>query len=109
MRTRRAALAGAFGLTALASIAAAPAGPAAAATEHGARHEVVIQGLQYVPQVLTVRRGDVIVWTNKDPFPHTVTAPGAFDSQLDRCRRLVAIHGANARAATSTSARCTRT
>ncbi|MGH8798670.1 MAG: cupredoxin domain-containing protein [Casimicrobiaceae bacterium] len=43
-------------------------------------HHVVIDGLQYVPATLTVKRGDTIVWTNKDPFPHTVTAAGTFDS-----------------------------
>ena len=47
----------------------------------GARtHEIVIQALQYRPETLKVRRGDVVVWINKDPFPHTVTAAGAFDS-----------------------------
>jgi plastocyanin len=45
-----------------------------------ATHRVVIDGLKYEPETLTVRRGDTIVWTNKDPFPHTVTAPGKFDS-----------------------------
>ena len=43
-------------------------------------HEIVIQGLQYLPETLKVRRGDVVVWINKDPFPHTATAPGVFDS-----------------------------
>ncbi|HKW80305.1 MAG TPA: cupredoxin family copper-binding protein [Casimicrobiaceae bacterium] len=43
-------------------------------------HRVVIDGLKYEPEALTVKRGDTIVWTNKDPFPHTVTAPGKFDS-----------------------------
>jgi plastocyanin len=27
-----------------------------------------------------VRPGDVVVWINKDPFPHTATAPKVFDS-----------------------------
>ena len=45
-----------------------------------ATHRVVIDGLKYEPQTLTVKRGDTIVWTNKDPFPHTVTVPGKFDS-----------------------------
>lgn len=55
---------------------------AAADTSAGkaATHRVVIDGLKYEPETLTVRRGDTIVWTNKDPFPHTVTAPGKFDS-----------------------------
>lgn len=56
------------------------AGPAAAASAKPATHRVVIDGLKYEPGTLMVRRGDTIVWTNKDPFPHTVTAPGKFDS-----------------------------
>ncbi|MEO7710658.1 MAG: cupredoxin family copper-binding protein [Caldimonas sp.] len=43
-------------------------------------HEIVIQALQYRPETLKVRRGDVVVWVNKDPFPHTATAPKDFDS-----------------------------
>ena len=43
-------------------------------------HEFVIQGLRYLPETLKVRHGDVVVWINKDPFAHTVTAAGAFDS-----------------------------
>ncbi len=46
-----------------------------------AAHRVVIDGLKYEPGTLTVKRGDTVVWTNKDPFPHTVTAPGKFDSR----------------------------
>ena len=53
---------------------------AVAADKPGRTHEVVVQGLQYVPETLKVGRGDVVVWINKDPFPHTATAPGAFDS-----------------------------
>lgn len=52
----------------------------AAAADGPRTHEVVIQGLLYVPENLKVRRGDVVVWINKDPFPHTATAAGAFDS-----------------------------
>ena len=29
---------------------------------------------------MTAKRGDTIVWVNKDPFPHTATAKGVFDS-----------------------------
>jgi len=57
---------------------AAPAGLVAA--DRVRMHEIAIQGLLYVPETLTVRPGDVVVWINKDPFPHTVTAAGAFDS-----------------------------
>ena len=47
----------------------------------GASHTVVIENMQYNPAQLRVRRGDRIVWVNKDLFPHTVTAAShAFDS-----------------------------
>jgi plastocyanin len=43
-------------------------------------HIVVIQGVAFEPESLTVQRGERVKWINKDPFPHTVTARGAFDS-----------------------------
>jgi len=45
-----------------------------------ATHTVTIEGVAYQPDVLVVRRGDTVVWVNKDAFPHTVTARGVFDS-----------------------------
>lgn len=44
-------------------------------------HTIVIDGVAYSPAVLTVKRGDTVTWVNKDPFPHTVTAKGSFDSK----------------------------
>lgn len=44
------------------------------------RHTVIMEGTQYEPATLTVKRGETVVWINKDPFPHTVTTPGVFDS-----------------------------
>src|SRR2546423_13323696 len=47
-----------------------------------AKYNSTIEGTQFQPNVLSVSRGDSIVWTNKDPFPHTVTSrSGGFDSQ----------------------------
>lgn len=43
-------------------------------------HTVVIEGVRYEPEIVTVKRGDTVTWINKDPFPHTVTANGVFDS-----------------------------
>ncbi len=37
-------------------------------------HAVAIDAVQFQPAAITVHVGDTIVWTNKDPFPHTVTA-----------------------------------
>jgi plastocyanin len=41
---------------------------------------VAIDGTRYMPVEVAVRRGEMVTWTNRDPFPHTVTAPGVFDS-----------------------------
>jgi plastocyanin len=43
-------------------------------TTRAAQHTVTMEGVQYSPAELTVRRGDTVVWVNKDPFPHTATA-----------------------------------
>lgn len=59
----------------------AVAGSRASAAERPATHTVVIKATSYTPQVVTVRRGDTVVWINEDPFPHTVTAAGTFDSK----------------------------
>ncbi len=46
-------------------------------------HTVLIDGTSFTPQSLTVHRGDTVVWKNKDPFPHTVTARNRqFDSGI---------------------------
>jgi plastocyanin len=42
--------------------------------------QVAIDGTRYAPEVVTVARGERVTWINRDPFPHTVTAHGAFDS-----------------------------
>ena len=36
--------------------------------------EVSIEDFSYIPANLTVNPGTVVVWTNKDPVPHTVTS-----------------------------------
>lgn len=46
-----------------------------------AKHTVTIEAVQFQPTVVEARRGDSIVWINKDPFPHTVTSTGKFDSK----------------------------
>jgi plastocyanin len=55
--------------------ACALSGLAAAAT-----HTVKIEGMKFVPETITVKRGDKVVWQNKDMVPHTATAKGKFDS-----------------------------
>ena len=62
------------------SAAACAAALALPGTGQAATHTIRIEGMQYVPSTLTVRRGDRVVWDNRDVVPHTATAKGKFDS-----------------------------
>jgi plastocyanin len=73
-RTRRAAVMA--GLVLLMAAAAWLATPALAAKTH----TVAMDGTRFIPETITVKQGDRVVWVNKDPFPHTATSAGAFDS-----------------------------
>jgi plastocyanin len=66
---------GALGKFALACVAVLPLAPAATT------HTVNIEGMKFVPETITVKKGDHIVWKNKDVVPHTATAAGSFDSK----------------------------
>lgn len=59
---------------------ASVSGPAFAAGK-SVTHTVVMQTTSYAPLARIVKRGDTVVWVNKDPFPHTATAREAFDSK----------------------------
>ncbi|MBS1190436.1 MAG: hypothetical protein H6R10_2228 [Rhodocyclaceae bacterium] len=53
-----------------------------AAAAQAATHTVVMEGIRFEPETLTVKAGDTVVWVNRDVVPHTATAPsGAFDSK----------------------------
>jgi plastocyanin len=44
-------------------------------------HTVMIEGMRYQPEGLTVAVGDTVVWINRDMVPHTATSStGRFDS-----------------------------
>jgi len=75
--TRR--LVRAAAMVAFCLVAASVAVDALAATK---THTVTMEGTRFIPETLTVRRGDRVVWINKDPFPHTATGPTrSFDSR----------------------------
>ncbi len=65
---------------ALASTAVVPSQPAWADAKP-VTHTIVMHATAFAPLALTVQRGDTVIWVNKDPFPHTATAKGAFDSK----------------------------
>ena len=53
-----------------------------AAHAAGTSHTVTIEGMRFLPEVLTVEPGDTIVWVNKDLVAHTATSTdGGFDSK----------------------------
>ena len=37
------------------------------------RHTVKISGMKFIPSELTVKKGDTVVWVNKDFYDHDVT------------------------------------
>ena len=44
-------------------------------------HTVLIEGMRYQPEGVTVNTGDTVVWINRDMVPHTATSSsGRFDS-----------------------------
>jgi plastocyanin len=55
---------------------------ATASAPKPARHAVTIEATGFQPPSITAKVGDLVVWTNKDPFPHTATSTAAgFDSK----------------------------
>ncbi|GJL95332.1 MAG: hypothetical protein DHS20C05_17370 [Hyphococcus sp.] len=40
-------------------------------------HVVEIRQFKFVPETITVEKGDVIIWRNLDVVPHTATSEGA--------------------------------
>ena len=70
-----------LGFAAVSATGLAPAIAGTPADPNPVTHQVVIDGVQFKPQELTVKLGESIVWVNHDPFAHTVTAVGKqFDS-----------------------------
>ncbi|HUR81331.1 MAG TPA: cupredoxin family copper-binding protein [Thermoanaerobaculia bacterium] len=66
----------------LAPIPGGYSGPAGSQKESGQRVALVIEATSFMPASATVHVGDRVTWTNKDPFPHSVTSrDGSFDSK----------------------------
>ncbi len=64
-------------LIGLAAIAALPAIPAQAATDHA----IAIKGMKFDPAELSVAVGDTVTFTNMDRAPHTGSAKdGSFET-----------------------------
>jgi plastocyanin len=52
------------------------------ATKISRTYWIVVEDMTFKPQVLALRRGDRVIWLNRDLFAHTVTqAGGLFDSK----------------------------
>ncbi|MGH3929790.1 MAG: cupredoxin domain-containing protein [Pseudonocardiaceae bacterium] len=62
------------------------AGPDASGSQQApVEHAVSMEGLQFVPALLTIAVGDTVTWTNNDDALHTVTVtdgPEIFESEL---------------------------
>ncbi len=55
---------------------------AQSAPSHQSTAVVIIQNFRFEPTILTVAVGTVVIWTNRDPVPHTATSrsAGTFDT-----------------------------
>ncbi|KRB55361.1 amicyanin [Rhizobium sp. Root708] len=51
----------------------------ASARAHNGTVHVTVEDLAFVPADLEVKVGDIIEWTNKDPFEHTATVEGGWE------------------------------
>lgn len=46
---------------------------------HNGTVHVTVEDIAFVPADLEVKVGDIIEWTNKDPFEHTATVEGGWE------------------------------
>ena len=53
----------------------------AASIAHAGETKVTIDNFTFNPQVVTVKAGTTVTWTNQDDIPHTVAGPPAFRSK----------------------------
>jgi plastocyanin len=70
LERRRLVLSGA----AAAITAAVPAFSVRSAVSGPVNHAVIIRAFRFEPEVLEIRPGDTVTWTNEDLVPHTATA-----------------------------------
>ena len=69
-------------LAALVGLIVCTLGLAVAERSESKTHTVIIEGMRFQPERLTVARGDRVVWVNNDLVPHTATSKdGGFDSK----------------------------
>lgn len=54
---------------------------AGAVAADASRATVIMDAVKFEPATLTVKRGATVSFVNKDPFPHTATSAGNFDSK----------------------------
>jgi plastocyanin len=63
------------------ALCGAQAGILMADPARAAAHTIVMEGVAFKPETLTIKKGDSVVWVNRDVFPHTATAGDrTFDS-----------------------------
>ena len=61
-------------VAAFAATVLSPVSKSVAGARQPETHEVKIAKFKFIPDTLTVRPGDTIIWTNEDFVPHTATA-----------------------------------
>ena len=62
----------------------APPSPSGEPTPPSTGAEVIIEGFAFQPATLTVAKGSVVTWVNKDSAPHTVVGEGFESPRLNK-------------------------
>ena len=63
-----------------------PAAPKTDTKAAPTTHQIAVEGFKFVPDSLSIKAGDTVVWTNKDSAPHTVKLTGGIPESDDLSR-----------------------
>jgi len=50
-------------------------------TSSSQKESISIKDFAFNPEVLTIKVGTTVIWTNEDSVPHTITSEGNFNSE----------------------------
>ena len=55
--------------------------------DSGTTHNIEISGFAFLPASLTISRGDIVIWTNEDSTPHTITSDSGDELDSETFRK----------------------
>ena len=55
--------------------------------DSGTTHNIEISGFVFLPASLTISKGDIVIWTNEDSTPHTITSDNGDELDSENFRK----------------------